>query len=194
MSGVEPLTSAAIKTAAFETHNSFFAKNHRPRTGLGLWTLDFGLHPYNRRVIRNIIFDWSGTLVDDLPAVWEATNHVFKEAGLAELTLEEFRAEFCLPFKKFYDKFLPHVAPDQLELWFHGKFKECQDSVVPLPHAREFLQFCRARELRTFVLSAVHRQHWTAQAEVAAFAEFIDDAFVGVLDKREKIQEILKKH
>ena len=150
--------------------------------------------PYSRGVIRNVIFDWSGTLVDDLPAVWEATNHVFQQAGLAELTLEEFRAEFCLPFKKFYDKFLPHVAPEQLEVWFHGKFKQCQDSVVPLPHAREFLQFCRARGLRTFVLSSVHRDHFPAQAEVTGFGSFIDEAFVGVWDKREKIHAILDQH
>ena len=145
-------------------------------------------------MIRNIIFDWSGTLVDDLPAVWEATNHVFKHAGIPELTLEEFRAEFCLPFKKFYDKFLPHVAAEQLETWFHGRFRECQNSVVPLPHAREFLQFCRTRGLRTFVLSSVHREHWATQAEAAAFAEFIDEAFVGVWDKREKIHGILEQH
>ena len=156
----------------------------------GLWIF----FAYTGAVIRNIIFDWSGTLVDDLPAVWEATNHVFKQAGLPELTLDQFRAEFCLPFKKFYDKFLPHVAMGQLEVWFHGKFRECQDSVTPLPHAREFLQFCRARGLRTFVLSAVHREHWAAQAELAAFAEFIDEAFVGVLDKREKIHVILEQH
>ena len=33
-------------------------------------------------MIRNMIFDWSGTLVDDLPAVWSATNHVLTPAGL----------------------------------------------------------------------------------------------------------------
>lgn len=149
---------------------------------------------YTAAVLRNVIFDWSGTLVDDLPAVWEATNHVFKQAGLAELTLDEFRAEFCLPFKKFYDKFLPDVPMEQLEHWFHGRFKECQDSVTPLPHAREFLQFCRAQGLRTFVLSSVHSDHWRAQAETAAFTEFIDEAFVGVWDKREKIHAILDQH
>ena len=145
-------------------------------------------------MIRNVIFDWSGTLVDDLPAVMLATNHVFAQAGLAEMSREQFRAEFCLPFKKFYDKFLPHVAMPQLEAWFHGKFKDCQDSVTPLPHAREFLEFCRARGLRTFVLSAVHREHWSVQAEGTAFAEFIDEAFVGVWDKREKIHHILEQH
>lgn len=145
-------------------------------------------------MIRNIIFDWSGTLVDDLPSVWEATNYVFKQAGIPELALDEFRAEFCLPFKKFYDKFLPHVAMEQLETWFHSKFKQSQDSVVPLPHAREFLQFCRARGLRTFVLSSVHPDHWAVQAQVAAFSGFIDEAFVGVWDKREKIHALLGQH
>ncbi len=149
--------------------------------------------PYSRRVIRNVIFDWSGTLVDDLPAVWEATNHVFKQAGLPELTLEEFRAEFCLPFKKFYDKFTPHVAMEQLEVWFHDSFKKCQDSVVPLPHAREFLQFCRERGLRTFVLSSAHPEHFRVQAEVTAFAEFIDVPFVGVWDKRERIHALIEE-
>ena len=76
-----------------------------------------------RRVIRNIIFDWSGTLVDDLPAVWEASNHVFRRAGVPELPLDRFRAEFCLPYQKFYDRHIPHVPLDQLEKWFHGHFE-----------------------------------------------------------------------
>ena len=55
-------------------------------------------------MIRNIIFDWSGTLVDDLPAVWKATNYVLAQAERAEMTLEQFRAEFCLPFTSFYER------------------------------------------------------------------------------------------
>jgi phosphoglycolate phosphatase len=102
-------------------------------------------------VIRNVIFDWSGTLVDDLPAVWRATNHVFRNAGVPEITLDEFRAEFCLPFTKFYDRYIPHVALPQLETWFHEHFRTVQDIVEALPHAREFLEFCRARGLRTFL-------------------------------------------
>jgi len=52
-------------------------------------------------VVKNIIFDWSGTLVDDLPAVWKATNFVLAQSERAEMTLEQFRAEFCLPFTSF---------------------------------------------------------------------------------------------
>lgn len=42
-------------------------------------------------VIRNVIFDWSGTLVDDLPAVIEASNHVFRLAGVPPMSREQFR-------------------------------------------------------------------------------------------------------
>ena len=101
-------------------------------------------------MIRNVIFDWSGTLVDDLPAVWRATNFVLRRAGQPEMTLSEFRAEFCLPFAGFYDRFIPHVPLPQLEDWFHDHYRQVRDSVVELPHARDFLEFCRARRLRTF--------------------------------------------
>ncbi len=145
-------------------------------------------------MIRNIIFDWSGTLVDDLPAVWRATNHVFARAGVAELTLEQFRAEFCLPFTGFYNRHVPHVALPQLEEWFHGHFRQVQDLVGELPHARAFLQFCRHHRLRTFLLSTVHRDHFAVQAAATGLGEFLDRPYIEVLDKRTKIRDILREN
>jgi phosphoglycolate phosphatase len=145
-------------------------------------------------MIRNIIFDWSGTLVDDLPAVWKATNYVLTQAERAEMSLEEFRAEFCLPFTLFYDRHVPHVALPQLEDWFHSRFRQVQDSVCELPHAREFLEFCRARKLRTFLLSTVHREHFAVQAGITGFDKFLDKPYLNVWDKREKIHEILEEN
>lgn len=145
-------------------------------------------------MIRNIIFDWSGTLVDDLPAVWQASNHVFRLAGVAELTLEEFRAEFCLPFKRFYDRYVPQISLPQLEEWFHAHFKLVQTSVTALPHAREFLQFCRRQRLRTFLLSTVHEAHFAVQQAATGFGAFLDRPYLGVWDKRQKIHEILSEN
>jgi len=145
-------------------------------------------------VIRNIIFDWSGTLVDDLPAVFHATNFVLSQAGREEITLEKFRAEFCLPFKNFYDRYTPDIAMEQLEIWFHGRFKEVQDSVIQLPHSRDFLLFCRQHRVRTFLLSTVHRDHFAVQSRVTGFGEFIDKPYVEILDKRTKIREILTEN
>jgi phosphoglycolate phosphatase-like HAD superfamily hydrolase/ADP-ribose pyrophosphatase YjhB (NUDIX family) len=145
-------------------------------------------------VIRNIIFDWSGTLVDDLPAVWQATNYVLTQSERPEMSLEQFRAEFCLPFTIFYDRHVPHVPLPQLETWFHSRFREVQGSVCALPHAREFLEFCRARQLRTFLLSTVHRDHFAVQSAATGFGPYLDKPYVNVWDKREKIHEILEEN
>ena len=145
-------------------------------------------------MIRNIIFDWSGTLVDDLPAVFKATNYVLAQAERDEMSLEQFRAEFCLPFTNFYDRHVPHVPLPQLEAWFHSHFREVQDSVCELPHAREFLEFCRARGMKTFLLSTVHEDHFAVQAGVTGFAKYLDKPYIGVWDKREKIHDIVKEN
>ena len=145
-------------------------------------------------MIRNIIFDWSGTLVDDLPAVLKASNYVLTQAGRPEMSLDQFRAEFSLPFTSFYDRHTPDVPMAQLEDWFHSSFRKAQDSVCELPYAREFLEFCRARKLRTFLLSTVHRDHFTAQCRVTGFDAYLDKPYTDVWDKREKIGEILAEN
>lgn len=145
-------------------------------------------------MIRNIIFDWSGTLVDDLPAVWEATNYVLAQAGRSEMTLAEFRAEFCLPFTIFYEKHTPHIPLPQLEAWFHSRFRAVQSSVVALPHAREFLEFCRQQRVRTFLLSTVADEHFAVQQRATGFGSFLDQPYTGVWDKRQKIHELLADH
>ena len=145
-------------------------------------------------MIRNIIFDWSGTLVDDLPAVLKASNFVLTQAGKPEMSLDTFRAEFSLPFTKFYDRHTPDVPMPQLEEWFHASFRDAQDSVRELPHARDFLKFCRARKIRTFLLSTVHADYFKVQCGVTGFDVFLDRPYTDVWDKREKIHEILREN
>ena len=142
-------------------------------------------------MIRNIIFDWSGTLVDDLPAVLQASNFVLQQAGKKPMSLAKFRAEFQLPFTSFYDRHTPNVPMAQLEEWFHAEFRRSQKSVVELPHARKFLEFCRAKKFRTFLLSTVHADHFRVQCQGNRFDRFIDRPYTDVWDKREKIHEIL---
>ena len=145
-------------------------------------------------MIRNIIFDWSGTLVDDLPAVLKASNFVLTQAGRPEMSLEQFRAEFSLPFTKFYDRHTPHVPMPQLEDWFHSSFKVAQASVTELPHARDFLEFCRAKKFRTFLLSTVHADHFKVQCGVTGFDVYLDRPYTDVWDKRKKIHDILAEN
>jgi phosphoglycolate phosphatase-like HAD superfamily hydrolase/ADP-ribose pyrophosphatase YjhB (NUDIX family) len=145
-------------------------------------------------VIRNVIFDWSGTLVDDLPAVWRASNHALQQAGVPAMPLEDFRREFRLPARDFYMERVPTESLPELERWFLEGFKLVQDTVTPLPHAREFLEFCRQQGLRTFLLSAVHPALFAQQEKTSGFGPFLDKTYLGAQNKKDLIGLILREN
>jgi len=61
-------------------------------------------------VIKNIIFDWSGTLADDFQPVLQATNDLFAEYGKPPFSEQDFREKFFLPFPEFYQIHLPEAT------------------------------------------------------------------------------------
>ncbi|MCS7009680.1 MAG: HAD family hydrolase, partial [Chthoniobacterales bacterium] len=85
--------------------------------------------------MQNFIFDWSGTLADDLQPVWKATNRIFLEYGRRELTLDEFRQHFRLPFSGFYAELLPEATEEGLEALYERFFAGLIDDVKLLPGA-----------------------------------------------------------
>ncbi len=151
------------------------------------------IHPPGE-MLRNLIFDWSGTLADDLGPVIEATNLIFRHYGKPELLLEEFRERFCLPFDSFYEEHLPGVGLPEIEPLFHAHFVERQHAVALLPHALEFLLFCRATGRRLFLLSASKDAHVAEQMARLGVTDFFEKTYVGVMDKRERIRLMLGDH
>ena len=145
-------------------------------------------------MLRNLLLDWSGTLVDDLPPVIGATNFVLEKHGRPPLSREEFRRQFRLPFTEFYEEHLPDIPLHELDAAFHGRFVEIQDEVAPLPGLYEFLDFCRESGRRLFLLSSMKREHYEVQSAKLGLAHYFEHPYVGVLDKRAKIGEILQRH
>jgi len=146
------------------------------------------------RHLTNFIFDWSGTLVDDLPPVIHATNEVLAHCGRPRLTREAFLREFELPFQRFYDRMIPGVPLASLEPVFHAAFERSEDKATPLPHAHDFLAWCRAEGHRCFVLSAAHPAHLESQARAFGLDSYFEAIHAGVRDKTERIHHLLASH
>ena len=144
-------------------------------------------------MIRNFIFDWSGTLVDDLPPVIEATNAVLTHYGKAAMDRETFKREFCLPFPIFYERVLPGVPLEELDPIFRAAFAKSREPATILPHAKEFLEFCKGRGCRMFVLSSALEKQLREQAREAGIHQFFEVIYAGVRDKRQKIGDILSE-
>jgi phosphoglycolate phosphatase-like HAD superfamily hydrolase/8-oxo-dGTP pyrophosphatase MutT (NUDIX family) len=145
-------------------------------------------------MFSNLIFDWSGTLVDDLGPVLEATNAVLAANGLEALDRDAFRRRFRLPYREFYQEVLPGIALEELEALFRPAFDAALTPVTILPHAREKLDWCAALGIRTFVLTSMDAPAFERQLESFGLRGHFEATYAGVLDKREVIHRILTDH
>jgi len=145
-------------------------------------------------MFRNLIFDWSGTLVDDLGPVIEATNAVLGKYDVPPFDREAFRRRFRLPYREFYTEILPHIPLEELEGHFRPAFDAAVTPVTVLPHAREKLEWCAALGIRTFVLTSMDPTAFSRQLDEFGFRDLFEATYAGVLDKRELIHHILETH
>jgi len=145
-------------------------------------------------VIRNLLLDWSGTLADDFGPVLKATNAIFRDFGRRDLTDAEFRRHFRLPFSEFYAELLPEATLEGLEPLYERFFAGLHDEVELLPGAREFIDFCKRSGRRIFLLSTIKASHFDAQAGRLGVRDVFEHPYVAIMDKREKIREILAAH
>ncbi|MFE9625628.1 HAD family hydrolase [Streptomyces sp. NPDC006527] len=60
----------------------------------------------------HIVWDWNGTLFHDIDAIIGATNAAFVELGLEPITLERYRALYCVPVPKFYERLMGRLPSD----------------------------------------------------------------------------------
>jgi phosphoglycolate phosphatase-like HAD superfamily hydrolase len=74
----------------------------------------------------HIVWDWNGTLFDDIEVVVAASNAAFAEFGFAPLTVEQYRASYCVPVIDFYERLMGRrPAPDEwlrMDAAFHAHY------------------------------------------------------------------------
>lgn len=61
---------------------------------------------------RHVVWDWNGTLLDDFPAVLEATNALAGRWGWRPIDKEYYSREFSRPIRSFYEKLLGRAVDD----------------------------------------------------------------------------------
>lgn len=76
----------------------------------------------------HLVWDWNGTLLDDIHAVIGASNAAFAEVGLPPITLEEYRELYCIPIPRFYERLMGRPPTDAewvvMDAAFHRHYVE----------------------------------------------------------------------
>ncbi|MFE7779150.1 HAD family hydrolase [Streptomyces sp. NPDC057445] len=91
----------------------------------------------------HLVWDWNGTLLDDIHAVIEATNASFAEIGLEPITLERYRDLYCVPVPLFYERLMGRMPSDEewvvMDAVFHKHYWQRAETCVLTAGAAELL-------------------------------------------------------
>ncbi len=143
-------------------------------------------------MIKNIIFDWSGVLSNDLSPVYKATMNVFKKIGIKRLSLEEYRREFILPYMEFYKKFKVNVDKEEVDRLF---FKEINlvEEPEPFPEVKKLLEFLNNKDIRIAVLSSHPQEKLEKEIKDYGFQKIFISINGSVHDKVKIITKVIKR-
>lgn len=89
----------------------------------------------------HLVWDWNGTLLDDLPIVIEAVNRAIAPFGVNPIDATVYRDHYTRPVRHFYDRLFNRTVSDEewlrLNTAFHETYFELASGVDLAPGARE---------------------------------------------------------
>ncbi|MET9366045.1 HAD family hydrolase [Streptomyces sp. NPDC006632] len=111
----------------------------------------------------HLVWDWNGTLLDDIATVIEATNAAFAQLGIAPITLERYRDLYCVPIPRFYQRLMGRLPTDAewlvMDAAFHEQYWSRADGCGLTEGAAELLAARRAAGLGQSLLSMAPHEH-----------------------------------
>ena len=144
-------------------------------------------------MIKNVIFDWSGTLVDDVSFTYRATMKVFEKIGIENITLEKFKEEFTLPYMDFYKKFKKDADKKIIDASFDKELNLINKSKL-FPETKEVLNFLQQRKIKMIILSSYLQESLEREIKDDNLQNFFLDINGSVHDKTEVVLEIMQKN
>jgi len=140
-------------------------------------------------MIKNIIFDWSGTLSDDFNCTYVTNMAVFRRLGLAELSAERFREEFTLPYMDFYGSYTD-TDKEEVDRIFAEEFREPPPQAL-YPGVAKTLSALRSGGAALAILSTCDRAKLVEEMTRFGILDYFTDIRGGVYDKSRELPSIL---
>ncbi len=144
-------------------------------------------------MIKNIIFDWSGTLNDDFDSYVDIVNEVFRMMKYDKvMTKEEIKREFTIPYMTFWNKYFPDLTKEDQDEMFRKvvHLKRCE----LYPGVKEFLFELKEKGIKIFVVSSDLKSTLIPEATKYGVKDLFVEIFAHVYLKGPKIKEVVENY
>ena len=143
--------------------------------------------------IKNIIFDWSGTLSDDFISVYHASMLIFKKLGRAPISVEEYKKEFTLPYMIFWNKYFPELKKEEEDRLYSESIHQVEEPTI-YPGVKEELERLNSIGIKMIIISAHHHGKLMKEASDYGVQHLFQEINGSIHDKTEVILEILQRN
>ncbi len=107
--------------------------------------------------MRHVIWDWNGTLFDDLHIVVEAVNASLAAVGAPPIDADGYRTHYGRPVRRFYERLLGRALAEQewaaMERTFHTTYRDALDRAALTADAGEAVAAVAAAGASQSILS-----------------------------------------
>jgi len=144
-------------------------------------------------MIKNVIFDWSGTLNNDVDSYVDIVNEVFRMMKYDKvMTKEEIRREFTIPYMIFWNKYFPDLTKEDQDDMFRKviHLKRCE----LYPGVKEFLFELKEKGIKIFVVSSDLKRTLIPEATKYGVKDIFVEIFAHVYLKGPKIKEVVENY
>ena len=154
----------------------------------------------NLKKYRHIVWDWNGTLIDDVEACVGVVNTLLVRYGIAETTLEQYLREFDFPVIDYYRKLgfdFDKVSFDRIAEEYIAIYRKKQFECSLQENAEDVVKLCADGGVGQSILSAYNQKTLEEVIEFFGLKHFFT-RIVGLNDlyaacKIENGRNLLKK-
>lgn len=142
-------------------------------------------------MVKTIIWDWNGTLLDDLDLSLESVNVLLKERNIPTLSIEKYKDIFGFPVVDYYVKAGFDFEKEAFEVpakQYVKLYAAGASELKLFPDVVDTLTFFKENNYRQIVLSAMKDDNLKQMIHNAEISHFFDGIF-GIKDNyaREKV-------
>lgn len=107
---------------------------------------------------KNIVWDWNGTLLDDVAVGVDTLNEMLEKRGLPRLSAEEYKDRFGFPVEKFYHDIgfdMEKESLHELSVDFVDTYDRYAVALALNPDVPDVLSEIRRAGVKQYILSAL---------------------------------------
>ncbi len=142
--------------------------------------------------MKNIIFDWSGTLIDNQHAMYRAVRRIFYDYK-KDLSYKTFKEDFKQPFKIFYSKHLPGISQVKIKKKFIKYYLEEKTPGLITGIRKELIKLSK-NNCKLFIFSSHPKKILEKEISKNGLVNIVEKYIGEVYDKKNSLKKFIKKN